>query len=152
MAQQPQKPFWQVKRLEEMSPEEWESLCDGCGKCCLVLLEDDDSDEVWETGIACKLFDCESRRCRDYANRRARVPTCVHLTPDNISTLHWMPESCAYRRLADWRGLADWHPLVSGRRDSVTDAGIAVRDLVHEDEVAEEDQEDHVRARRWPPA
>ncbi len=145
-------PFWEAKSLTEMSPEEWESVCDGCGKCCVVLFDDDETDEVWETDVACKLFDCKTRRCRDYNNRHAIVPGCISLTPGNVSTLHWMPESCAYKRLAAGQGLADWHPLVSGRRDSVVEAGIAVEnDMPSEDNVSDEDQEERIIGRRWPP-
>ncbi|MCI5044880.1 MAG: YcgN family cysteine cluster protein [Aquisalinus sp.] len=144
-------PFWETKQLKEMTHDEWESLCDGCGKCCLVLFEDDDTDEVWETDLTCKLFDCKTRRCRDYANRRALVPGCVHLTPDNIQSLKWMPDTCAYRRLAEGKGLADWHPLITGSHASVAEAGIAVSaDLLSESVVPEEQQEFHIHARRWP--
>lgn len=151
MSEKRERPFWEAKSLEQMSRDEWESLCDGCGRCCLVLFQDDETKEVWETDLTCKLFDCKTRRCRDYANRRAKVPGCVHLTPLNIKDLKWMPETCAYRRLAQGQGLADWHPLVSGRRESVAEAGIAVRaDLVSESLIPEEEQENHIHARRWP--
>lgn len=119
-------PFWQTKTLTQMSEAEWESLCDGCGKCCLVLLQDEDTDEIAETSLHCQLFDPEARRCTAYDDRHRLVPGCVKVTPDNVKSLTWMPHSCAYRRLAEGRGLADWHPLVSGRADSVADAGVAV--------------------------
>lgn len=142
-------PFWETKSLSQMNHEEWESLCDGCGRCCLVLLQDADSGAVWETDVACRLFDARTRRCTDYPRRKARVPACVTLTPENLAALDWMPESCAYRRLHEGRGLADWHPLISGTRESVVAAGVAVSaDLVPEGEVADEDLEDHVTRRR----
>ncbi len=109
-----------------MTEAEWESLCDGCGKCCVVLLEDEDTDEVYETSVSCQLFDAKARRCTAYERRFALVPGCVQVTPQNAGTLSWMPKSCAYRRLSEGRGLADWHPLVSGRRESVAEAGQAV--------------------------
>ena len=100
------KPFWQTKTLEQMSPAEWESLCDGCGLCCLIRFEDEDTGEIIPTRVACKLFDGQLCRCSDYANRKAQVPDCIKLTPDNIEDLLWMPKSCAYRRLHEGRGLA----------------------------------------------
>lgn len=130
------KPFWETKKLSEMTPKEWESLCDGCGRCCLYILHNEETGDVFETDVACKLFDAKKRRCTDYDNRLKRVPDCVQLTPDNISTLHWMPKSCAYRRLAEGRGLARWHPLITGDPKSVERAKIAVSpDLIPEDEI-----------------
>ena len=131
-------PFWVRKTLGEMTPEEWESLCDGCGRCCVVLLEDEEEGGYVETSIGCKLFDPESRRCTRYETRQMLVPGCVKVTAQNAGQLDWMPESCAYRRLAEGRGLAPWHPLISGRAESVAEAGIAVGpDLVNEREVRE---------------
>ena len=131
------RPFWEEKSLAEMTPEEWESLCDGCGKCCVVLLEDDEDEETFhETSVCCQLFDPKERRCTRYDERFRLVPDCVQVTPQNAGALKWMPSSCAYRRLAEGRGLAAWHPLVSGRRESVAEAGIAVAaDLTNEKKV-----------------
>jgi uncharacterized cysteine cluster protein YcgN (CxxCxxCC family) len=123
----PRKPFWQTKTLGEMSPAEWESLCDGCGLCCLIRFEDEDTGEIIPTRVACKLFDDALCRCSDYENRKASVPDCIKLTPNNIETLQWMPKSCAYRRLHEGRGLASWHPLVSGDPESVHRAGVSIR-------------------------
>ncbi len=125
MSENQNRPFWEAKSLEEMSKEEWESLCDGCGKCCLVLLEDEETGDIWETDIACKLFDCTSRRCTDYDNRQKTVPGCVQLTPENISGLKWMPETCAYRLLDQGQPLPEWHPLVTGDPTSTLKAGQA---------------------------
>ncbi|NNE39875.1 MAG: YcgN family cysteine cluster protein [Marinicaulis sp.] len=121
-----QKPFWQTKTLSQMSSEEWESLCDGCGRCCIYILHNEETGDVFETDVGCKLFDPKTRRCRDYKNRSARVPDCVRLTPQNAKSLHWLPETCAYRRLANGKKLKKWHPLISGDPNSVVAAGIAV--------------------------
>ena len=130
------KPFWETKTLLEMSEEEWESLCDGCGRCCLYILHNEETGDVFETDVACKLFDAKRRRCTDYANRARRVPDCVRLTPENAGSLHWMPKTCAYRRLANGEGLPSWHPLITGDRASVARAGVAVSpDLTPEQEI-----------------
>ena len=121
------KPFWQTKTLEQMTPAEWESLCDGCGLCCLIRFEDEDTGEIIPTRVACKLFDGQLCRCSDYAGRKKHVPDCIKLTPGNIEDLLWMPKSCAYRRLHEGRDLAWWHPLVSGDPESVHEAGVSIR-------------------------
>jgi uncharacterized protein len=138
--------FWETVPLSKMTPQEWEALCDGCGKCCLNKLEDADTGEVWFTRIACRLFDDATCRCANYQIRKTLVPECVVLTPDTIDKVsHWMPRSCAYRRLNEGRGLADWHPLVSGDPDSVHRAGVSVQGItLGEFDVPEEDWEDHI--------
>lgn len=142
-------PFWKAKALNEMSRAEWESLCDGCAKCCLLKLEDEETGEVVYTDVVCDLLDCEACRCTDYANRSVRVPTCLTLTPDNLDEIDWLPESCAYRLLRDGEELAWWHPLVSGSQETVAAAGMSVRDRVlPESEVAEDALEDRIV--HWP--
>ena len=140
-------PFWRTKTLGEMTRAEWESLCDGCGRCCLHKLRDEETDELAWTEVACRLLDTQSCRCSDYANRKARVPDCVKLTPKRVAEIDWLPPSCAYRLLRDGHDLPWWHPLVSGDPETVVQAGISVRGkAVREREAGA--LEDHVVA--WP--
>ncbi|MCC6717460.1 MAG: YcgN family cysteine cluster protein [Acetobacteraceae bacterium] len=120
-------PFWQTKTLEEMSREEWESLCDGCGRCCLHKLRYDETDELGFTNVACRLLDHDTCRCTKYETRHRYVPDCVTLTPAEVRTIDWLPPSCAYRLVARGKPLAWWHPLVSGSAETVHQAGISVR-------------------------
>lgn len=133
-----------------MTKAEWESLCDGCGRCCLVKLEDEDTGAIYFTDIACKLLDKQSCRCTDYAKRRRKVRDCIALTPASARSLAWLPPSCAYRLIAEGRDLAWWHPLVSGRPESVHEAGISVRGRVRasETELPLAEYPDHIV--NWP--
>ncbi|MBC8129054.1 MAG: YcgN family cysteine cluster protein [Rhizobiaceae bacterium] len=143
------KPFWRVKSLEEMTPAEWESLCDGCGRCCLNKLEDWDTGEIAWTNVACTLLDGESCRCSDYANRRAVVPDCIGLTAAEVRKIVWLPPTCAYRLVRDGEDLYWWHPLVSGDPETVHAAGVSVRGrTISEDGMDTDDLEDHLA--EWP--
>lgn len=140
-------PFWRTKTLDAMTRAEWESLCDGCGRCCLHKLRDEDTERLAFTEVACRLLDTHSCRCRDYANRRQHVPDCVKLTAAKVARVDWLPPSCAYRLVAEGNDLAWWHPLVSGDPETVHAAGVSVRGRA----VPERDAgplEDHVA--RWP--
>ena len=121
------EPFWKTKTLDEMSATEWESLCDGCGQCCLIKLEDEDTGEIAVTRLACKLLDLGSCQCSDYGNRQDHVSDCVKLTPGDVSRLAWLPETCAYRLLDEGDDLRWWHPLVSGTQETVFESGVSIR-------------------------
>ncbi|MFP1632389.1 YcgN family cysteine cluster protein [Zhengella sp. ZM62] len=141
------EPFWKTIPLEAMSRTQWESLCDGCGKCCLAKLEDEDTGEIYWTSVGCRLFDAGSCRCSDYANRAALVADCVQLTPENVRTIAWLPSTCAYRLVAEGEDLRWWHPLVSGSRETVHQAGVSVRGRVsafEQDLAAPEDYLPHM--------
>ncbi len=128
------EPFWKTKSLAEMTKPEWESLCDGCGRCCLNKLEDEDTGEYLYTRAACKLLNIETCQCTDYINRAAKVPDCVTLSAQNVRELGWLPETCAYRRLDEGKGLSWWHPLVSGTPDTVRQAGISIEQEAYTEE------------------
>lgn len=132
-----------------MSPNEWEQLCDGCARCCLIKLEDEDTGHLMNSDVHCKLLDAGTCRCSNYENRKDYVKDCVKLTPEKVSELAWIPTSCAYRRIADGRGLADWHPLISGDPKSVIEAGISVFGrTVSEADVDPDDWIEHIAI--WP--
>jgi len=147
------KPFWQSKSLTEMNRDEWESLCDHCGKCCLLKLQDDDANDkeesVYYTNVVCNLFDKDDGHCTDYWNREERVPTCIRLTQDNLADLEWMPPSCSYKRVMEGRGLAKWHHLITGDKNTIHEKNQSVLGrVVFENEVDEEDLEEHIVT--WP--
>ena len=135
--------------MAEMSPTEWESLCDNCGKCCCIRLEDDDTGDIYITDVACKLFDPKSCKCTDYPNRSAKVPDCVTLTKDNVAQLKWMPQTCAYRLVAEGKDLPDYHHLVSGCRNTIHEAGMSVQDAVTSEIFVSEDEQ-ITRIVIWP--
>lgn len=143
------EPFWRTKTLAEMNEAEWESLCDGCGRCCLNKLEDADTGEIFFTDVACRLFDAGACRCTDYPNRHVRVADCIPLTAENAGELTWLPPTCGYRLLAEGRDLYWWHPLVSGDPRSVHEAGISVHGRVlSEADVPESELENYIV--KWP--
>jgi uncharacterized cysteine cluster protein YcgN (CxxCxxCC family) len=138
--------FWETVPLRQMTPEEWEAVCDGCGKCCLNKLEDEDTGEVALTNVACRLLDGQTCRCSRYEIRHQFVPECIVLTPKTIrKNLYWLPQTCAYRLLWEGRPLYDWHPLISGDPGSVHAAGVSMQGrTVSEIEVGDDDWEDHI--------
>ncbi|WP_261922011.1 YcgN family cysteine cluster protein [Shewanella sp. NFH-SH190041] len=139
--------FWKQKTLAEMSTEEWEMLCDGCGKCCLNKLIDDETDELYYTNAACLLLDCQTGQCKHYSDRFKHVPQCTEITVDNIAELDWLPDSCAYRRLHLGRELPSWHPLIAGSKVAMRNNGMSVcGKVVCETQV--KDIEDHIVL--WP--
>lgn len=123
------EPFWR-KPLEQMTGPEWESLCDGCGRCCLVKLEDEDTREVLFTDVSCALLSTSTCGCSDYPNRQSKIPDCVKLTPAVVREIGWLPPTCGYRLVAEGRDLMWWHPLVSGTAETVVEAGVSVRGKV----------------------
>jgi uncharacterized protein len=143
-------PFWRSKSLEEMTDSEWESLCDGCGRCCLNKLEEEGTDSTYYTDVGCRLLDDRTCRCRDYPNRLNKVEDCVQLTPESLKTITWLPPSCAYVLLAEGKDLYWWHPLISGDPESVHAAGVSVRGRVRASEtrVPDNELEDYIVS--WP--
>jgi uncharacterized cysteine cluster protein YcgN (CxxCxxCC family) len=133
-------PFWKAKTLRQMNDAEWESLCDGCGKCCLVKLEDEETLELYFTGLHCKLLNPGTCQCSDYANRKKYVPECVKLTPDSIGKLDWLPATCGYKLINDGEDLKEWHHLVCGDRNEVHRRGISAKGKVRS-EVGVDDED-----------
>lgn len=135
-----EKPFWK-KPLTELSQQEWESLCDGCARCCLIKLEDEETGEIHYTSIVCRYLDLETCRCTEYKERTRLVPDCLRLTSDNLEQLHWMPNSCAYRLLAEGNDLPEWHPLIAGNHQAIRDEGISACNFaIPETELSDEDE------------
>jgi len=135
--------FWETKTLAEMTTEEWESLCDNCGKCCLNKLEDEDSGDIYFTSVVCNLIDLDTCRCTRYADRTRLVPECIDLKQHDFAEYNWLPATCAYRLLVDGKELPSWHPLITGDPESVKDAGVSISSYaMKESEV--EDLEDHI--------
>ncbi len=140
-----QLPFWEAKPLQDLNRQEWESLCDGCARCCMIKLQDDETEEIVHTAAVCHLLDLKSCRCTAYGRRHELVQDCIDFGADIVAQLAWLPRSCAYRRLAEGRTLASWHPLISGSKETVHEAGISVRGkVVSETTVHAEELEDMV--------
>lgn len=132
--------FWQTTPLDQLSTAQWESLCDRCGLCCLVKLEDEDTGEVHYTDLACRYLNCDTAQCQDYAHRTANVPACLTLTPANLPQCTWLPVTCAYRRIYEGRPLPRWHPLISGRADGARRAGVGAAGRVRPETAVPEDE------------
>ncbi|WP_122900833.1 YcgN family cysteine cluster protein [Acinetobacter sp. B51(2017)] len=140
--------FWKNYRLEQLNPAEWEALCDGCGLCCLIKLEDEESNQVAYTKVACKLLDCATGHCSNYTDRLDYVPDCIQLSPEKLKTIHWLPNSCAYRRLSENKPLPSWHYLNTGSRDNVIKARKSVAGrCISEQDIVEDEIEDYIV--RW---
>jgi uncharacterized protein len=140
--------FWKNYTLEQLNAAEWEALCDGCGLCCLIKLEDDETNEVAYTKVACKLLDCQTASCSDYPHRLEHVPDCIQLTPEKLEQIHWLPGSCAYRRRAEGKSLPAWHYLNTGSRDNIIKARkSAAGRVISEEQVDPEEIEDYIV--RW---
>ncbi len=138
--------WWIDKPLPEMTPAEWESLCDGCARCCLYKIQDVDTEELFYTDIACRFLDMEKCICTDYKNRHVIMPTCIVLTPENVEDINWMPSTCAYRLLSEGKDLIWWHPLVTGNKETPKDAGITINQFaILEDKNNIDKLEDHVQ-------
>ncbi|MEB3767394.1 YcgN family cysteine cluster protein [Acinetobacter sp. MD2] len=137
--------FWKTVPLEQFTTAEWEALCDGCGLCCLVKLEDDETHEVAYTKVACKLMDCQTGQCQNYVERQQHVPDCIQLTLENLPQLHWLPSSCAYRRIYEGKNLPSWHYLNTGSRKSVIKAKKSVAGrCISEAEIQEDDIDEYI--------
>lgn len=143
----PNSTFWKEKSLSQMNEQEWESLCDGCGKCCLNKVIEDETDELFFTNVACQLLNTKSCQCRDYPNRFKKVPDCFKVTLDNRDSFSWLPASCAYRLLDEGKELPSWHPLIVGSAKEMHRLGQSVRGKVI-CETKAGDLEDHVVT--WP--
>ncbi len=135
--------FWEDRPLEALDAAQWEALCDGCGKCCLHKLEDEETGELFPTNVACRLLDRREGRCGDYKRRRLHVPDCIRLTLKSLATIDWLPDTCAYVRRAEGRPLPDWHHLITGDRESIHRAGASVRGWTIS-EIDAGELEDHV--------
>ena len=138
--------FWERYPLDQLSNAEWEALCDGCGKCCLNKLEDEETGEVALTCVACRLLDDETCRCGQYPIRHQFVPDCITLDAATIHQhMYWLPQTCAYRLIYEGQPLYDWHPLISGRADSVHEAGVSMRHRTYSEyDIADEDWEEYI--------
>ncbi|MEE9272569.1 MAG: YcgN family cysteine cluster protein [Robiginitomaculum sp.] len=143
------QPFWKTKTLGEMSNSEWESLCDGCGKCCCLRMEDEDTGAIYVTDIHCKLFVSQSCQCANYKTRKTFVPDCVQLKADKIKALGWIPHTCSYRLIAEGKNLFDWHHLISGSRQTIHDVGMSVQNQTYSElDIPEKEHIQHIVI--WP--
>jgi uncharacterized cysteine cluster protein YcgN (CxxCxxCC family) len=140
------KPFWQEKSLDQLSEEQWELLCDGCGKCCMHKLQDEDTDELLFTCISCEFLDTESCQCSVYSNRNKYVPDCLNLKYEDLPTVsEWLPETCAYRLLYKGQSLPQWHPLIAGTKKMMHENHFSVRSkAINERDVSDDDWEDYI--------
>lgn len=142
--------FWETKQLSEMTQQEWESLCDGCGKCCTISLEDIDTGDLISTSIACQYFDSQDCRCQSYQQRSKLVPDCLTLTPEMLAEINWLPHNCGYRLLREGLPLPQWHPLISGKADSTIASGNSVQGkVISEYDVHPDDLDNFIIEENW---
>ncbi len=134
--------FWQNKALKDLSHEEWESICCHCGQCCLIKLQDENSDDVYYTDIVCRYFNLASKMCKEYQNRCQLVPSCLKLTPENLGKISWIPDTCAYNILYKTGDLPPWHPLITGK--PLAKKYAIGNNVISEEFVEEDDLEDHI--------
>lgn len=138
--------YWTKKTLAQLNSQEWEALCDGCGKCCLLKLEDEDQPgQIYYTALACEWLDLQTCRCSDYENRTQRKADCIDLQPHMVEQFHWLPDSCGYRLISEGKSLPGWHPLISGEANSCLRQGHSVaRRVISESQVSEDQQEEYI--------
>jgi uncharacterized protein len=138
-------PFWKAKRMQELNSQEWEALCDGCARCCLIKLEDEETREIFLTWVTCPILDIEACRCTRYSTRHIANPECIELTLEVIPQLSWLPDTCAYRLLAEGKELPDWHPLISGSDQAMHNAGMSIRGkCISEKDIPTDSLEDYI--------
>ncbi|PHS17522.1 MAG: hypothetical protein COA86_09525 [Kangiella sp.] len=137
--------FWETIPFDQLDQKQWESLCDGCGQCCAHKLQDDETEEVFLTNVVCQYLDHQTCHCSVYENRHQYVPDCIKITPENAKTLNWIPETCAYRLVANGKPLPEWHPLVVGDRASTKQANMTILNkVISEEDVEMDDLEDYL--------
>ena len=138
------KPFWENKKLDQMTPSEWESLCDGCGRCCLNKIEETSTKKLYFTNVSCRLFNPQTCRCKDYPSRMKKVSDCIKLEPENVHNMPELPSTCAYKLLAQGKPLENWHPLIAKNKKLMKEKGILAQNTISEDDIDPDKLEDYI--------